>query len=152
MRYITSPRLHPVLVDNAPHIAIPPPFQDASDELSSRGGIAGASLLARLGIAAESGGEKAGGDAPCFDAVFFEYAVPFWRVESVRLVNGLLEVGVTFARTSHHHVHTALAAAVGWDVALCAERRLWPACGGCLVDWEVGVFGSLEGGCAACHE
>ena len=68
------------------------------------------------------------------------------------LVYFLARVSVRLPRTSHHHVHTALAAAVCGDVALGGECLLRPACGWYLVDRQVEVLRARESRRAACQE
>ena len=53
------------------------PFQDAPYERARCGGIAGAEVFVRLGVAAEACREEAGRDAEDFDVVLFEEAMPF---------------------------------------------------------------------------
>lgn len=56
-------------------------------------------------------------------------------------------------RTSHHHVHTALAAAVGRDgVDRVEPLLLGPASGGDLVHGQFRILRPREGGSPACHE
>ena len=57
-----------------------------------------------------------------------------------------------FLRTSHHHVHAALATAVGGQVGVGGQVRLWPAGGGDPVDWQCRVLRPRQSGCPACHE
>ena len=56
------------------------------------------------------------------------------------------------SRTSHHHVHAALATAVSGEVGVGGEVRLWPAGSGDLVDWQCRVLRPRQSRSAACHE
>lgn len=56
------------------------------------------------------------------------------------------------SRTSHHHIHTALTAAVSGEFGIGGEVHLWPAGGGDLVDRQCRVLRPRQGRSAACHE
>ncbi len=79
--------------------------------------------------------------------------MPFWQRGKTHTVSRFLVRCIdNFLRTSHHHVHTTLGAAVCGDVGLRVASGLWPARGRYLVDGCIGVLRSGESGSPACQE